>query len=638
MRNSKAILTFILCTVLIIPFSTIELDGRRHDIITSYSNDLNGADDKNEVGTLPQSESEHVTFAKNQDAYINALPSSPNTKVTSDFPVNLTGKFSDNGVDTNSNGLFEFIEIHIELNCTQSFTGVMTLELEFDSYNFDYRKTLQTRFNGLVPGMQNYTFEFNPREAYDRLINTTIHIDYLSFFGYSYEGMMEFWPLYTTREYQNSEFDLPQACLTGKIENLGTDIDGDGLYDYLKIKIEINISIAGDFGISIRLVGDHSNYDLWQEISDFWESGTHNITFIYDFGDLYSQKVITSYLVQFLDIYDQYVSGGRIFFHSNLYTTRIYSYTEFSPPNVFLTGKFSDYGLDTDIDGMFNYLTIIIELNVTADGQYWVSAHFKSDGSYYYDKWEEISQYWTKGPQNISFNFEIQQDYSQTWNYSFSILEIRIEDSIQMIVDEYNLYTTAKYQSNNFDPPIVILTGNYWDQGFDSDENGKYNSLEIIAEINVTDRIPDYSFLLTISDARNVKISVLVPSMDIGFTNPMNTIGFHKISFIFDSPDILDSYNNSGSLSVVFDVILFRIYDLNMVVTLEEEPMYKTSEYYFSSFDPLLHSMTQTVTTDGITTIKTNLPKVEATPSDIRYLLFGTVLVLLLFTLIIKRK
>ena len=53
-------------------------------------------------------------------------------------------------------------------------------------------------------------------------------------------------------------------------------------------------------------------------------------------------------------------------FYRGSYFTSNYTWESFDPPAAFFTGRFWDYGLDTDSDGKFNQIAFVIELNVSS--------------------------------------------------------------------------------------------------------------------------------------------------------------------------------------------------------------------------------------------------------------------------------
>jgi len=166
-----------------------------------------------------------------------------------------------------------------------------------------------------------------------------------------------------------------EATLTGKILDRGVDTSGNGLYDYLEIDVEINVTTAGDFQVGINgLLGAYngSGISIDNSTQGFLQTGIQylNVSFdgpvIFNSGlNINETGAITLYGIDngFMNYLDS---------EYNVALSRVYNYTEFD--YAFLTGRIYDKGVDTDRDGLFDYLEVGIEFNVSEAGQYQVSA------------------------------------------------------------------------------------------------------------------------------------------------------------------------------------------------------------------------------------------------------------------------
>ncbi len=134
--------------------------------------------------------------------------------------------------------------------------------------------------------------------------------------------------------------------------------------------------------------------------------------------------------------------------------------TQRSSSNAILTGQYWDYGNDTDGDGKFNQLVIVIEVNITLGGNYTITAELNSNQSDY--SWnEKVIENKEEGNQNITIPFEVQEVYSEQLNTSYRIIKTQILSNSLLIDEEYSNYTTRQYQYDEFDPPKIYLTGSY---------------------------------------------------------------------------------------------------------------------------------------------------------------------------------
>ena len=167
----------------------------------------------------------------------------------------------------------------------------------------------------------------------------------------------------------------PEATLTGNILDRGVDTNGNGLYDYLEIDVEINVTVAGNFQLAAsHLVDEFGNsIPVYNSSQGFLDTGIQYLNLSF-----YGQIIFNSGLnIQKVGVIQLYALsyGYPGYLDSKYYValSRVYNYTEFDV-YAFLTGRISDRGVDTDGDGLFNYLEVGIEFNVTEAGHYRASA------------------------------------------------------------------------------------------------------------------------------------------------------------------------------------------------------------------------------------------------------------------------
>ena len=164
----------------------------------------------------------------------------------------------------------------------------------------------------------------------------------------------------------------PEATLTGTIFDHGVDTHGNGLYFLLEIDVEINVTVAGNFQVTVTGLFDYAyNYI---SVSNVTQSnldvgiGYLNVTLL---GPMIYESGINPGTVSSIVLF---TGSTYLDSRSNTALSRVYNYTEFEPPGALLTGHISDVGVDIDNDGHFDYLKVGIEINVTEPGKYQMSA------------------------------------------------------------------------------------------------------------------------------------------------------------------------------------------------------------------------------------------------------------------------
>ena len=182
---------------------------------------------------------------------------------------------------------------------------------------------------------------------------------------------------------------MPEATLTGTIFDHGVDTNGNGLHGYLEIDVEINVTVAGNFQVTVNGLWDQSrNYISVYNVSQ----GDLAVGIQYlnvslpgpvIFNSGLNPQTISDIALYTGYVYLSYENYVYLSYENNVDLSRVYNCTEFDPPGALLTGNISDQGIDTDGDNLFNYLEIRIDINVTEAGEYQVSAQglMEKDGT-----------------------------------------------------------------------------------------------------------------------------------------------------------------------------------------------------------------------------------------------------------------
>jgi len=165
----------------------------------------------------------------------------------------------------------------------------------------------------------------------------------------------------------------PSAFLTGEYNDYGLDEDGDELYDYLILEVEVFVNEPGEYAIDggLSLVGEdywhHSNFEEFV----YLDEGIHFLNLSFDGSDIYGSQVDGDYELEYLYLYNSIFGEFKTINHGFLpHNTDYYFYEDFERPDIMLTGEFFDYGIDEDSDGLYDYLAINVDVRVFREGNY----------------------------------------------------------------------------------------------------------------------------------------------------------------------------------------------------------------------------------------------------------------------------
>jgi hypothetical protein len=288
----------------------------------------------------------------------------------------FTGKIYDKGVDTDSDGLFNNLQIEAEINVTDPAeyeVGVSnlygTVSVNVFNYSTSFLKSGIQTINVSLSGVA--ICASHGSVSYIGSISLSIfEKDYRYYYTLNYT-----YGLPLNKTYSYSEFD-PMAFFTGTILDEGIDEDHDGLFDYLKISIEINVTDAGYYLITVDdLYGNNSDsvYFLMSGIGQSFDVGVHLVNFTVDGPRIYAARIDPTYVGP-VRLFYEYSSWEDILLEQNpkMRLSVPYHYYKFES-HAFLTGKIYDRGVDIDKDGLFDYLEVGVEVNVTEAGKYGLS-------------------------------------------------------------------------------------------------------------------------------------------------------------------------------------------------------------------------------------------------------------------------
>lgn len=320
----------------------------------------------------------HITLYGAASDYLEYVPLSRTYDYTEfDCRAVLTGVVHDGGLDTDGDGLFNNLQVGIDVNVTDraKYEVYVSAYLYGLTGTYVYNQTV----GFLDPGIQTVNILLDGAKIFSSHVGISLLDNvYLYVYDDSYPSyMLEYkygQPL--SRSYNYTEFD-PMAYFTGTFSDVAVDDDSNGLFDYLRISAEVNVTDAGRYSIILQDLAESHNssrivYDYESFESDF-QIGLYSVNFSVYGPKIYSARTNLGY-IQTLRL--QMVYKSSWWWETILLDERAmiplptpYNYTQFESHAV-LTGEIHDRGVDRDSDGLFDYLEVGVEVNVTEMGAY----------------------------------------------------------------------------------------------------------------------------------------------------------------------------------------------------------------------------------------------------------------------------
>jgi hypothetical protein len=385
-----------------------------------------------------------------------------------DIGAALTGNLYDGGVDTDSDGLYNYLGVGAEVNVSDAgLYQIYVSQLMNTTYSYIYSVSNETE-EYLSPGIHVLTVLLNGASIYASHMNNISVVYYLSLFGSDAYGYFMFESMYhlnLNNLYNYDQFESP-AYFTGRVYDQGVDTDMNLKYDCLKISVEVNFTKAGDYYIEIQsLVDDASHYlYIYQSVTDHFEAGVQLVNLTVYGTYIYAQHFNPRYIgeMRVLSL-SPWLALDVL---SNIPLPTLYSYADFES-HALLTGKISDRGVDTDGDGLFDYLEIGIEVNVTEAARYRVCFSQlveKLDGYYsYLYMYQSVEADFTVGLHTVYFKCsgpELAYQHFSPTNISYIYLYEGAYPYIQLgYVPTASL--SKKYQYTLFNHPLDDMQVNF---------------------------------------------------------------------------------------------------------------------------------------------------------------------------------
>jgi len=273
----------------------------------------------------------NISFNKSEDFIIELLASdSEGHKATgaiyidiiSILSANFTGVFSDYGVDTDGDSLYNRLAIDVGVNVKTAGTYVVRAKLH-DPHGSQILETKESYFLGV--GDHSITLNFNGFSIFKhKLGGPYVVILTLE----DKDGNVLDSQTYNTSTYDPADFQHLVA-LTGNYWDYGTDIDGDGVLDYLTVNVEVVAVNPGYCSIKGRLMDINEKEIVWAENTAYLEADEPQVIQLnFDGATIYNHGVDGPYSLR--DVYVYHTGDPtQPDYVYEAYTTSAYSYLKF---------------------------------------------------------------------------------------------------------------------------------------------------------------------------------------------------------------------------------------------------------------------------------------------------------------------
>jgi len=255
--------------------------------------------------------------------------------------VKITSGVSDQGIDINSNALFDALKIYVNLEVTSA--GTYTVLAWLEGTNGEDITSAGSQ-SALGIGANFFSFNFPGTDINKSQLNGPYKIGYTVITDDSANLIFSKTDIYTTQNYNASQFEESKSQIissTGIYSESSIDNDANGLIDTLVVEVEVTSRDSGNVVAIGRLVDSENETILWSSTTEFLHENSPQFLHLkFDAKYIYGGMVGGPYQLKDLQIYHVGDPSQTVDIQSP-YTTQNYKYIDFEKTEV-ITGTISD--------------------------------------------------------------------------------------------------------------------------------------------------------------------------------------------------------------------------------------------------------------------------------------------------------
>jgi hypothetical protein len=357
------------------------------------------------------------------------------------------------------------------------------------------------------------------------------------------------------------------ASLTGIISDQGLDFNADGTFDLIKIRIQVNVSNSGNYGVRINgfVTSDSRIFAVKHDVLLFPLTTGLQVVTVDISGSLIHSFKLNPLKISSITLIDQ--NNNLIDEKTQVPLSQEYLFTEFDAPEATITSYVGDRGIDSDGDDAYDSLEVSFIVNVTKSGFYKIESVMGKNlgitqGTIYLNKTSIVSISFD-GP--TIYNLQINPE-----KLAYISLSDENGNPLSLLSD---VQLSRKYLYTEFDSPGATLTGVIHDRGVDFDENGTFDYLEVKVEVNIL--VPGEYLVLVNGLLSEAKEAINVYSYQSAY---FSNVGLQTLVFSLDGSKIFSSQLNPLNISKISLYI-----DRGLVNELSSVPL--SRKYLYTEFD-----------------------------------------------------
>ncbi len=302
------------------------------------------------------------------------------------------------------------------------------------------------------------------------------------------------------------------AKLTGSYSDTGVDTDSDGLFNSLKVSVGVQVTQTAVYNLVGWLKDGIGKEIAWASTPGTLITGTHTVDLFFNGQVIRSSGLNGPYKISRIELRvgdEEQLEDGA----NNAHTTAGYRATDFDPRLVEFSESFSDTGVDTNTDGLYDLLWITLGLEVQEAGTYTVTGELEGSEAIAVAR---TTASLSMGGQTVNLDFDGQLIFQHRQNGPYKLKALRIEDANRNRIDFiYDAFLTRAYNYRQFQHGgTTIDAASYSDQGLDVDGDGDYDFLRVSLRVDVG-QAGSYRLIANLKDSEGGTIESIIQDLNL---------------------------------------------------------------------------------------------------------------------------
>ncbi|MDB4894814.1 MAG: hypothetical protein JWN15_1076 [Firmicutes bacterium] len=237
------------------------------------------------------------------------------------------------------------------------------------------------------------------------------------------------------------------ARLSGTYSASGNDTTGDGMLDELRVNADAVIQSAGSYRLTADLTDLRGNViDSATSFASVTSAGQTSFALRFDGKRIFASGAEGPYTLHRVALFQNDILMDAA--EAPAFETQAYSHTSFQHDTLYLTGTFSDQGVDLNNDKSFDQLRVNLGVHTETSGTYSVTARLLTEKGQAVG-WTSGSVDLGTGDSQVNLMFSGQEIQRMGYSGRFMVTDLTIQGDGGALFGR-NVYLTRQYQLRQF--------------------------------------------------------------------------------------------------------------------------------------------------------------------------------------------